>query len=41
VNNIKMDFEEKEWGDMDWTNLALERDNWKDLVNAVMRLRVP
>jgi len=28
-------------GDMDWIELAQERDRWRDLVNAVMNLWVP
>jgi hypothetical protein len=28
-------------GDMDWIDLAQERDRWRSLVNAVMNLRVP
>jgi hypothetical protein len=40
-DNIKMDLREIGWGDMDWTNLAQDRDQWWDLVNTVMNLRVP
>jgi hypothetical protein len=38
---IRMDLREKEWGGMDWTDLAQDRDQWRDLVNTVMNFRVP
>jgi hypothetical protein len=39
-DNIKMDFQEVGWGDIDWIDLAQNRDRWRALVNAVMNLRV-
>jgi hypothetical protein len=29
VNNIKMDVTEKRRGSMDWTELLLDRDQWR------------
>jgi hypothetical protein len=28
-------------GDMDWIDMAQDRDRWRALLNAVMDLRVP
>jgi hypothetical protein len=41
VKNIKMDLLEIGWGGVDWIGLALDRDKWRALVNAVMTFRVP
>jgi hypothetical protein len=40
-DNIIMDPREPGSGDMDWINLAQDRDQWRALVNTVMNLRVP
>jgi hypothetical protein len=39
VDNIKMNLREIGW-DMDWIDLAQDRDLWRALVNTVMNLRV-
>jgi hypothetical protein len=41
ADNIKMDLREIGWDSMDWIDLALDRDQWRALVNTVMNLRVP
>jgi len=40
-DNIKMDFQEVGRRSMDWFELAQDRDRWRALVNAVMKLRTP
>jgi hypothetical protein len=37
-DNIKMGLREIGWGDMDWIDLAQDRDQWRALVNMVMNL---
>jgi hypothetical protein len=41
VDNIRMDLQEVGCGYGDWIGLAQDRDGWRNLVNAVMNLRVP
>jgi hypothetical protein len=41
LNDIRMDFVEVGWGDVDWIGLALYRDRWRALVNSVLNLQVP
>jgi hypothetical protein len=41
VGNIKMDLREIGLDDMDWIDLAQDRDQWRALVNTVMNLRIP
>jgi hypothetical protein len=41
VDNIKMDLREIGWNGMDWIDLAQDRDQWRTLANAVMKLRFP
>jgi hypothetical protein len=40
-DNIKVDLQEVGFGGMDWIELAPDRERWRVLVNAVMKLRVP
>jgi len=40
-DDIKMDIQEMGYGGMDWIALAQDKDSWRALVNAVMKLRVP
>jgi hypothetical protein len=41
VDNIEMDLRERGWDNMDWLDLAQDRDQWRALVNTVMNLRGP
>jgi hypothetical protein len=39
-DGIRMDLREISWGDVDWIQLAQDRDRWRALVTTVMNLRV-
>jgi hypothetical protein len=39
-DGIRMYLREIGWGSVDWIQLAQDRDQWRDLVNMVMNLRV-
>jgi hypothetical protein len=41
VDNIKTGLREIGWDDMDWIDLAQDRDQWRALANTVMNFRVP
>jgi hypothetical protein len=40
-DNIKMGLQEVGYGGMDWIYMDHDRDSWRELVSAVMNLRVP
>ena len=39
-DNNKMDLQELEWEGMDWMDLFQNREKWRALVNAVIKIRV-
>jgi hypothetical protein len=39
--NIRIDLREICWEDVDWIHLAQDRDQWWDVVNTIIDLRVP
>jgi hypothetical protein len=39
-DNIKIDFRGTCWGCMDWIDLAQSRDQWRALVNTVIKFQV-
>jgi hypothetical protein len=41
VDNMKIDLRGVGWDGMDWIDLAVDRDQWRALVNTVMNLRDP
>jgi hypothetical protein len=40
-DNVRMDLRKIGWGGMDWIDLADDRDQWRALVDTVIKLRVP
>jgi hypothetical protein len=40
VDNIRMDLGEVGWGDVNWIDLAKDRNRWRALVNSVLNLWV-
>jgi hypothetical protein len=41
ADDIKMDLREIGWNNMDWIDLAQDRDSWKALVDTIMNVWVP
>jgi hypothetical protein len=41
VDNNRTDLGEVGWGDVDWIDLAQDRNRWRAVVNSVLDLRVP
>jgi hypothetical protein len=39
-DNTEMDLTEIEWGGTDWIDLAVDRGQWRSLVNTGINLRV-
>jgi hypothetical protein len=40
-DNIEMYVREIGWEVVDWTHLSQDRDQWQDVVNMLVNLRVP
>jgi hypothetical protein len=40
-DNFRMNLTETEWEDLDWMHMAQDTNQWRSLVNMVMKLRVP
>jgi hypothetical protein len=41
MDNIKMDLSDIKWDDVDWIDLAQNRDQWRVLMNTVLNFRIP
>jgi hypothetical protein len=41
VDSIEMDLREIGWDGVDWIDMAHDRDQWRTLVNTVLKLRLP
>jgi hypothetical protein len=41
VDNIRIDHGDVGWGDVDWIDLAKDRNRWRAHVNSVLNLWVP
>jgi hypothetical protein len=41
VDNNKIGLREAGWDDMDWIDLAQDRDQWRALVNTIMNILIP
>jgi hypothetical protein len=37
VDNIEIDLREIEWGGVEWIDLVQDRDQWRALLNTVMK----
>jgi hypothetical protein len=37
-DNVRMDIRKTGWQNMDWIHLAQDRDQWRAVVNTVMKL---
>jgi hypothetical protein len=38
---VKIDLRDIDWDDMDWIDMAQDGDQWRPLVNTIMKIRVP